>query len=380
MQYHSLRYNLSPRKKLILKVRLFVFFLLAYTTSAEAASLRSCQNLFLRIKAKNIETLLEEYEAKGNPVISSRRLQFNGTDGRDVYNQTAKFIANFEGQPVAIKLGRVEPRQNHESEVWIFKYAGQGVYDPIRSIQPFKGEDPFYQFIDGELFVGFVETFKRNDSGDLGYRTAFYRDHHLGVDHLTRFATGPEGMKDIRFAQIPAGPSKGKIRLVARPQSNTPDKGGRGKNSFTDIDTIEHLNAASISKSIILHGQVPEDQWIGTNHIYPLSNGDVVYLSHVAYFVNKRTGLRNYFISIYSDRFPNPRIILIRKDIELTMDSALKRQGYKRVDLINVLFAGGLRRLPNGKAVLDVGAGDAEAWEVTIPDPILWYESQSALY
>jgi hypothetical protein len=359
-----------------LKLRLFALFLLAHSASAEAIIARSCQNLFSRIKIENVETILQEYENKGNPVINARRLRFNDTDGRDVYNQTAKFTANFAGQPTAIKLGRVEPRQNHESEVWIFKYTGNGIYEPILSIEPFKGEDPFFQFINGELFVGFVETFKRNDQGDLGYRTAFYRDRYLGIDHLVRFATGPDGMKDIRFAQIEVGPHKGKVRVVARPQGKTPDKGGRGKNSFTNIASIEDLNEGSILKSVILHGQVPDDQWIGTNHIYPLNNGDIVYLSHVAHFVNKRTGLRNYFISMYSDRFPKPRIILARKDIEITMDSAIKRQGYKRIDLINVLFAGGLQRLANGKAILDVGAGDAEAWEVTIPDPILWYEAQ----
>ncbi len=351
---------------------------LAISGPVLATNTLTCQELFSQRRNRPVEWLLKDYDAKGNPVINARRLKFNGTEGRDVYNQTSKFEVKLGGKPTEIKLGRVEPRKNHQSEVWVFEYAGKGVYNPIRSIQPFKGEDPFYQFIEGELFVGFVETFQRKESGDLGYRTAFYRDRHLGVDHLTRFATGPEGMKDIRFARIDEGHNKGKIRLVARPQNGDPAKGGRGKNAFVNLDSIDDIDAWTISQSRILHGQVPGVQWIGTNHIYPLKSGDVVYLSHVAHFVNEGSGVRRYFISIYSDRFPEPRIILARADIEGSIEPVMQRQGYKRVDLIHVLFAGGLRRLKNGLAVLDVGGGDAEAWEVTIPDPILWYELQSS--
>lgn len=41
----------------------------------------------------------------------------------------------------------------------------------------------------------------------------------------------------------------------------------------------------------------------------------------------------------------------------------------KRPDLADVLFSGGLVRGEGGTAVLYVGAGDAEAYRVSIPDP-----------
>lgn len=352
---------------------------MAYPGYLFGGDMRSCREALLHHTIKPVEQLVSEYQNGGHPVLSARRLEFTGTNGRDVYNQTALFTASLGGAPTEIKLGRVEPRANHDSEVWVFKHTGNGVYEPVPSIKHFKGEDPFYQFIAGELFVGFVETFTRTGTGHLGYRTSFYRDHHLGIDHLTHFAYGPDGMKDIRFAQLTDGDDKGKIRLVSRPQNMDVALGGRGKNAAINLDSIDDLDAAAILKSRIVQGQLPDTQWIGTNQIFPLTNGDVAYLSHVARFVseNEGDGLREYFISMYSDRFPEPRIILIRNDIEQSMDPVMRRHGYKRVDLINVLFAGGLRRLPGGNAVLDVGAGDAEAWEVTIPDPILWYESKS---
>jgi hypothetical protein len=48
---------------------------------------------------------------------------------------------------------------------------------------------------------------------------------------------------------------------------------------------------------------------------------------------------------------------------------------YKHLDLVDVIFSGGLVRKKGGLADLFVGASDAEAYVIEIPDPFLEYEA-----
>lgn len=352
--------------------------LILSTSLAQASPQLNCKALFSEqhLKPQSMDQMLQDHEMAGNPVISSRRLRFLGVGGRDVYNQTSKFRAKVSNTTMTVKFARVEPRANHESEVWAFREIESGVYAPIREISHFKGEDPFFSFIGRELFVGFVETYPVG-GGKLGYRTVVYRDHAKGVDHLERFVELPRGMKDIRFAKIKAGSNKGKIQLVARPQHSDTAKGGRGKNAFIILDSIEQLSSKAVELARILHGQVRDGDWIGTNQLFPLENGDTVYLSHVAHYIDEKSGERGYYITTYSDRFPEPRIVLVRTDIE-DLAATLDRKAFKRLDLVKVLFAGGFRELDAETGVLDVGAGDAEALEVKVPNLLKWYREQPA--
>jgi Protein of unknown function (DUF1861) len=47
----------------------------------------------------------------------------------------------------------------------------------------------------------------------------------------------------------------------------------------------------------------------------------------------------------------------------------------KRPALKDVIFSGGLQRQENGTAILYVGASDAEAHLIELPDPFLEYET-----
>lgn len=55
--------------------------------------------------------------------------------------------------------------------------------------------------------------------------------------------------------------------------------------------------------------------------------------------------------------------------------SNFEKGEFKRKDLIDVIFSGGLIRHKDGYAELYVGASDAEAHKIVIPDPFLQYET-----
>jgi hypothetical protein len=357
---------------------LFFLSLLSFSHS-EAALL--CQDALLpngpvsrlgQLTSPLVADLLEEYHQRralaGPTVLRADRLVFNGVGNRDVYNIARPMTVKLQGREQRVLLGRVEPRENHESEVWAFVPISDSElqYVPAAGVPHFKMEDPFFTQIDGELFIGGVETFPRSEKpGDLGYRTAFYRDHGQGAEHLEKFFTGPVGMKDIRFTKL----NNGKILVSGRPQNGDPALGGRGKNSQITVDSVEQLSAAVISQAQIIDGQVNEKDWIGTNEIHVLEDGSVGFLSHVAHYTDAGEKNRGYYVAVYTQDNLKPQILLERNDLPGGIQSALERNASKRPDLVNVLFGGGLERLGNGLAYLYIGAGDAEPWRILIRDP-----------
>ncbi len=337
--------------------------------------------------AVSVRRMLHEHlsRTKKNPAAKQKQqLLFEDVNGRDVYNLTNPFKTKIKGQEVMVIAGRVEPRANHDSEVWFFTEKSPGVYVPVEKMfklndsekagmklgkRVIRGEqingmeDPFYAIIDGELILGGVETFKLNEQGHLGYRTIFYRDNGNGILHLQRFTEGPRGMKDIRLAQLPDK----SIVVVTRPQAEALENGGRGRNAILFLQKIDDLTPANIAQARIIHNQADAKEWIGSNQIFPLENGDIGFLSHVAMFKDESTKERGYYISVYTLNNPEPRIILVRADLGEADDALIA----KRPDLVDVLFSGGLVRNGDGTAWLYIGVGDALAFRVLIEDPFI---------
>lgn len=335
--------------------------------------------------ASNVRRMLAEHERRTNKTPAAKKveqLQFEEVDGRDVYNMTNPFKTKIKGQEVMIIAGRVEPRANHDSEVWFFAERSPGVWVPVEKMfslsetekagmklgkRKVRGEqingmeDPFYAIVDGELILGGVETFKINEQGHLGYRTIFYRDNGNGLLHLQRFTEGPRGMKDIRLAQLPDK----SIVVITRPQDQAVENGGRGKNAILFLQNINDLTADNIKKARLIHNQTGSKEWIGSNQIFPLENGDIGFLSHVAMFKDEQSKERGYYVTVYTLENPEPRILLIRTDLGEADDELIA----KRPDLVDVLFSGGLVRNGDGTAWLYIGVGDALAFRVLIADP-----------
>ena len=123
-----------------------------------------------------------------------KKLNFNGVDGKDIFNITAPFVLG--GKHYI--LGRVESREEEDNSVVMFFYytadKKSWVFDKNRPV--LKLQDPFITKFRGYLIFGGVEAAQRPIKKDLSYRTMFYRYEN---NNMKLIAHGPWGMKCIRF-------------------------------------------------------------------------------------------------------------------------------------------------------------------------------------
>ncbi|KIL43141.1 MTP-1 family protein [Jeotgalibacillus campisalis] len=309
---------------------------------------------------KTCAVLLEEFRKKEQPT-HPKKLLFSGVENRDLYN----IAAPFEDAGESVIAGRVEARDSEESEVYFF-VERDGEWVPRKNASVLKLQDPFWTRIAGELVLGGVETFPHPTlENALGWRTVFYKG--TSVDELKAFASGPDGMKDLRLVEL----KEGAIGVLTRPQG---DKGGRGKIGFTVISSLDELTHKVIEEAPLLEGQFAEGEWGGANEVHVLSNGLLGVLGHIASFDEE--GNRHYYPMIFClDPQTNQTT-----EIELIAARSNFLEGAaKRPDLVDVVFSGGLVRLTNGSAQLFVGTSDAEAQQILIPDPFLPYERKDRI-
>ncbi|GBG10769.1 hypothetical protein PAT3040_05533 [Paenibacillus agaridevorans] len=306
--------------------------------------------------------LLESYRGHREPVTGAK-LRFEGVDGRDVYNITAAF-ADY-GAPVL--AGRVEARDTEFSCVKFFRRkegGGQkdGSWQVDEVLPELALQDPFYTRIGEELVFGGVRVIEdeQNPGKIKSWETVFSRG--ASVAELQPFLVGPSHMKDIRMVQL----ADGAIGVFTRPQG---EKGGRGKIGFFKAASLEAVTQADIAEAPLLEGMFIDEEWGGANEAHLLANGLIGVLGHIAWF--DEAGHRHYYAMTFA---LNPDT-LERTPLKLVAERSDFPDGpAKRRDLQDVIFSGGLIRNGNGWAELYVGASDAEAYVITIPDPLLEYE------
>jgi len=303
---------------------------------------------------KTCVQLLNEFTGIGaNP----RKLNFTGVGENDVYNISAPFK---QGKDLII-AGRVEARDSEHSEIVFFAQQDDNwlpkVGTPTLTLQ-----DPFFTFIGGQLVLGGVEIYQHpSNSATLAWRTVFYKGADIYL--LKVFFKGPDGMKDLRLAEL----ADKRIAVVTRPQG---EKGGRGKIGYTKINDLSELTIEVVDDAPLLENQFIDDEWGGANELHLLSNGKLGVLGHIASF--SEGDVRHYY----------PMVFLIdpttgiHTEIELIATRSQFLPGNsKRPDLVDVVFSGGLVRKADGTADLYAGISDAEAHVITIKDPFLKYEN-----
>ena len=310
---------------------------------------------------QSCKELLEEYKATGatratragHHELKGHKIRFSGVGEADVYNITAPFLD--EGELVI--AGRVEARDTEYSVVRFFVERG-GVWSPRFGSPVFDLQDPFVTFIGGELIFGGVEVFPHPTIADaLGWRTNFYRGAR--ISDLKQFAVGPDGMKDIRLVEM----ANEKIGVFTRPQG---ENGGRGTIGFTVLDSLEQLDVKVINEAPLLEQFVPEE-WGGANEIHLLEEGILGVLGHIACFDEE--GHRHYYPMVFC---LNPDTLAITPMKLLATRADFPEGQSKRPDLKDVVFSGGLKRLPGGRARFYAGISDAEAHYMEMADPFLF--------
>jgi Protein of unknown function (DUF1861) len=304
---------------------------------------------------KTCAELVEIYLEKDQPV-NPEKLTFEGIGERDVYNITALF----EDEGELVIAGRVEARDTECSEVYFFVNR-DGVWTPREGAPVFELQDPFVTRITGELVLGGVEIFPHpTNEGALGWRTVFYKGSSIKM--LQPFFKGPDGMKDLRLAEL----KDGSVAVLTRPQG---EKGGRGKIGFARIPSLNELTLEVIEEAPLLEGQFAEGEWGGANELHFLSNGLIGVLGHIASFDEE--GNRHYYPMVFS---LNPETGVHTEIQLIAIRDDFLAGASKRPDLVDVVFSGGLVRKEDGTADFYAGISDAEAHKITIKDPFNQFE------
>lgn len=313
-----------------------------------------------QIKAKTIRTCMElqlELNEKKIQVNSSKIKFVLRQEKKDIYNITPPFSS--DGKTWI--AGRVESRDNEYSRIGFFE-EGDGEWVEAET-EPIILQDPFVTRIRGELILGGVEVFDDEENpGRLNYRTVFYRGD--GIWNLTRFASGPDRMKDIRLCEM----EDGRILAFTRPQG---EKGGRGKIGWCLLDGLEELTEEKLNQAVLMEEQFMPEEWGGANQLHRIGGRKIGVLSHIARFDEE--GNRHYYSTAFcfdpeTGEYGPMKMIAERKYFQPGPS--------KRPDLEDVIFSGGLLRLGNGKAELYCGVGDAEGQKAIIDDPFDEYENE----
>ncbi|MDQ6420345.1 DUF1861 family protein [Paenibacillus sp. LHD-117] len=299
--------------------------------------------------------LLAAYRAGGGKAGQAEKIVFDGMGDRDVYN----IAAPFEDEGELVIAGRVESRDSEESEIWFFIRRGEK-WVPKDGAPVFKLQDPFHTRIGGLLVFGGVQTFPHPEvENALSWRTVFYKGD--GIASLERFYEGPDQMKDLRLVEL----ADGSVGVFTRPQGS---KGGRGKIGYTAVPSLERLTKEVVLEAPLLE-QFLDEEWGGANEIHLLANGKLGVLGHVACFDER--GDRHYYPMV----FAYDPLTGAYTEMSLVAERADFVEGpTKRDDLKDVVFSGGIVRLPEGKAELYAGISDAEAQKIEIEDPFIGFE------
>lgn len=289
--------------------------------------------------------------------LDAQTLHFAGVDGKDVYNITAPFRF---GEELLI-AGRVESRDTEFSEAVVFESVEGKRWTLRFRHTDFVGlQDPCITWAGEELVFGGVRYPVKMPDGRPGCQMEFYRGRSL--EGLRKFLTGPLGMKDIRFKQLPDG----RVAIFSRPQGAV---GGRGQIGFTIAQSWDAITAEMISTAPLFNGQILKEEWGGVNEVHLLANGTLGALGHIACFDDQNN--RHYYPMAFTvdpaTRKPSNIRIIAQRSFFPPGES-------KRPDLADVVFSGGMVRNQDGTAHLYAGTGDTAAATVRLADPFVEFE------
>ena len=277
-------------------------------------------------------------------------------NGLDAYNCCVPFVINNE----KFTFARIEPHKKWaSSHVRLFKETLKDVYDEVPDSMIYQIEDPFIQFINGELIMGGTRVTKK--SGYLDYFDAsFYRGKD--IHSLEYFTQGPKDMKDIRLVQMPDG-----IGIFTRPD---------GKIGFTKVKKIEDINS-DVIKNAPLIDVIDENGYGGCNQCYYLSSGKIGVIAHQVYTKIRDDG-REERVYINTAFIFDPierktldfKIIGTRRCYPASEHIRIKPD---LVPLDDTVFTSGITMRDDGKVDLYSGLSDALQGRITIDYPFKDY-------
>ena len=313
---------------------------------------------------KTLQQIRAEFE-ENKRIYDSALLTFRDTkknvystssDGLDAYNCSVPFV--IDGKTYC--FGRIEKHNVWaQSTVHLFEETSRDVFDEVKGAMIYQNEDPYVQFINGELVMGGTRVTK-SAGNILFFDASFYRGR--GADDLVYYTQGPINMKDIRIVQMPDG-----IGVFTRPD---------GKIGFTKIKSLDELKPEVI-KNAELIDVVDENGYGGCNQCYYLSSGKIGVIAHMVYTKIRednrpeRVYVNTAFIfDPESRKTLESKIIGTRLCYPASDHVRIKPEG---VPLDDTVFTSGFLLRDDGKVDLYSGVSDALQGRITIDYPFEGY-------
>ncbi|MBQ7580736.1 MAG: DUF1861 family protein [Clostridia bacterium] len=313
---------------------------------------------------KDLQQIRIEFE-KNKKIYDSALLTFrdvkknvysSSDDGFDAYNCSVPFIIG--GKKYC--YGRIEKHNVWaDSTVHLFEETSKDVFDEVAGAMIYQNEDPYVQFIDGELVMGGTRVTK--SAGEINYFDAsFYRGKD--VDGMVYYTQGPMNMKDIRLVQMPDG-----IGVFTRPD---------GKIGFTKIKSMEELTPEVIKNAELIDA-VDKNGYGGCNQCYYLSSGKIGVIAHMVYtkIRDDKRPERVYVNTAFvfdpeSRKTLENKIIGTRLCYPASDHVRIKPDG---IPLDDTVFTSGFLLRDDGKVDLYSGVSDALQGRITIDYPFEGY-------
>lgn len=311
-------------------------------------------------------TILEqEKHFLAHPPVPSEAvlLTFQGVDGYDVYNASIPF--EFSGTRYI--FGRVERHGEWAaSHIALFEETERDVFQRVPEFEMMPLEDPFVQWIGGELVLGGTKAVK--EGGEV---KTYFLEFFRGPDpfHLKPFTTGPDYMKDIRLIELPSG----RIGFFSRPRSEEirAKFGSEAVIGYAEVESLDALTPEAIAAAPAIAGLLGKDEWGGVNQCYLLADGRIGLAAHVATAGEVAcNGIRfqHYCNAAFvydpvSGTTTAPRIIATR---------GLYPPGEPKLPhLADCAFTSGFVFRPDGLVDVYSGVGDSAEGRITLPRAVL---------
>ena len=290
-------------------------------------------------------------------------LRFYLPDGRDVYNCSTPF--EYEGKTYI--WGRVEKRSKWATSVtFLFEKKDDGTYERVKDCESYPLEDPFFEKIGDEYILGGTHVVKDKKSIKT-YYVYFYRGK--SPFSLEYFTTGPDYMKDIRLI----GLNNGKIGVFSRPRCDSimEQFGTVSQIGYTEINSLDELDADVIARATYIPGLFAEKEWGGVNQTVAIKNGLIGLIGQQGYTLFRDEKEYPIYVNtayVYQpseNKIVEKKIIGVRADYPAT-DSKLPALAY-------CAFTSGIVHDSDNKVRLYSGLGDAHEGWIRIPDPFRLY-------
>lgn len=293
----------------------------------------------------DLDDMLARFRARPRMGVG-RLVTLDGLNGMDGYNPSGPVPDGAESRVFV----RVEPR-NVDFASWSVPFRQQTPYewtlDP--DLPMLRLEDPFVAIVQGEYVLGGVRITLRIGAHSR-WETVFFRGQTLL--ELEEFACSPAHMKDVRLLQL----TDGSIGIFTRPWNN-----GARQVGFTRIDSLGELNKHVLAEAPLLPAQPTDGQWWGVNAAYPLPDGTVGVLGHIA----KLEGAQRRYFAIAFVLDSVSREILHGPDI-VAERACFPPAPARREDLVDVVFPASFDA---DAGLLYCGLSDSTIGVMPIQDP-----------